>query len=78
MGAGANLGKFLVVAGLAIAAIGGLLILGRRLPWLRLGHLPGDIAVERDGFGFYMPITTMLLLSAIASLVYWVVGAVRR
>lgn len=35
---------------------------------LGLGRLPGDIHIKREGFSFYMPITTMVLLSIIASL----------
>ena len=73
-----NLGRTLVIAGLALAALGGLLWLGRGLPWLRLGRLPGDIAVQRDGFGFFFPITTMLLLSALLTFVFWIVGMFRR
>jgi hypothetical protein len=71
------IGKVLVVAGLGLAVIGGLIWLGV-LRWLRLGRLPGDVAVERDGFAFYFPITTMHLLSALLMLVSWIVGALRR
>jgi hypothetical protein len=68
----------MVGIGLAIAAVGALLMLGGRLRWLRLGNLPGDIAYRRDGFSFYMPITTMLLVSALLTLVIWIVGLIRR
>jgi hypothetical protein len=70
-------GKVLVVVGLAIAAIGGLVWLGV-FRWLRLGRLPGDIVVEKPGFGLYFPITTMLLISGFLMLVAWVVSALRR
>lgn len=72
------MGRLLVVAGLGIAALGLLILLAERIPGLRLGRLPGDIAVQRGGFGFYFPITTMLLLSAIASAVLWIIGRWRR
>lgn len=36
---------------------------------LGLGRLPGDIRIERDGFAFYFPLTTMILLSVIATIV---------
>ena len=55
------LGTTLIVAGLA-------------WPWLRrmpLFHLPGDIVIDRPGFKFFFPITTMLLVSAIISLLSW-------
>jgi hypothetical protein len=70
-------GKALVVVGLAIAGIGVLMWIGV-FRWLRLGRLPGDIAVERPGFGFYFPITTMLLVSAFLMLIGWLVGLLRR
>ncbi len=70
-------GKALVVVGLGIAAIGGLVWLGV-FRWLRLGRLPGDLAVERPGFGFYFPITTMILIGAALMLITWLVSFFRR
>lgn len=51
-----------------------LLILG--LGWSRFRHvplfrLPGDIVIERPGFRLFFPITTMLLISALVSLLAW-------
>jgi hypothetical protein len=66
-----QLGKLLLGGGLALAAVGGLLQLADRFPWLRLGRLPGDISVEREGFSFYAPLATSLLLSAVISLLAW-------
>jgi hypothetical protein len=66
-----QLGKLLLGGGLALAAVGGLLLLADRLPWLRLGRLPGDISVERDGFRLYLPLATSLLLSAVISFLIW-------
>lgn len=60
--------RFLLVAGAV------LLIVGLAWPWiskLGLGRLPGDIRIEREGFGFYFPITTGLVVSAVATLVLW-------
>ena len=60
--------KALIVAGLTI------LVIGLLWPWLSklpIGRLPGDIVVEREGFRFYLPLTTGILLSLIASLVIW-------
>ncbi len=51
--------KALIVTGLTI------LIIGLLWPWLSklpLGRLPGDIVVEREGFRFYLPLTTGILL----------------
>lgn len=54
----------------------GLLVLGVawQFGWvqaLKLGRLPGDIAVERENFRFYLPITTCLLISAVLGLISW-------
>jgi Protein of unknown function (DUF2905) len=64
-----ELGKFLVVAGAIIAVIGALLWSGVGKGWL--GRLPGDIHYTRDNFSFHFPIVTCLLLSAIVTLVLW-------
>jgi Protein of unknown function (DUF2905) len=56
-------------------AIGTLFILAGLLwPWLRrmhLFHLPGDIIIDRPGFRFMFPITTMLIISVVLSLLAW-------
>jgi hypothetical protein len=64
-----DLGKFLVIAGLLIAAVGALIWSGFGKGWL--GRLPGDIHYTRDNFSFHFPIVTCLLLSAILSLLLW-------
>jgi hypothetical protein len=51
-----------------------LLTAGLLWPWLSrlgLGRLPGDIRIERDGFGFYFPLTTGLIISIVLSLLVW-------
>ena len=51
-----------------------LIVLGVAWPWLArlgLGRLPGDIHVERDGFSFYFPITTSIVVSLVLSLILW-------
>jgi ABC-type phosphate transport system permease subunit len=60
--------RFLIIAGIA------LVLIGLAWPWLSklgLGRLPGDIVIRREGFSFYFPIVTSLLLSIIASLLFW-------
>ena len=52
-----------------------LLIIGFGWSWFRhlpLFRLPGDIVIERPGFRFFFPLTTMLLLSVLVSLVAWI------
>ena len=51
-----------------------LIIAGLAWPWLSrlgFGRLPGDIVIEREDFRFYFPITTMILVSLVLSLVFW-------
>ncbi len=51
-----------------------LIIIGVAWPWLsKLGlfRLPGDIVIERDNFRFYFPITSMILISLVISLLLW-------
>jgi hypothetical protein len=73
-----QMGKVLVFVGLGIAVLGVILWLGQGIPWLRLGRLPGDISFQKDGFSVYFPITTMIALSVLLTLVFWIVNAVRR
>ena len=61
------LGKTLVIFGLVLMGVGILLWSGVGRSWL--GRLPGDINVERDGFGFHFPIVTCLLLSILVSVI---------
>lgn len=51
-----------------------LIIAGLLWPWLGklpLGRLPGDIAVRREQFSLFLPITSMVLLSLLLSLLFW-------
>jgi hypothetical protein len=73
-----QLGKILVIAGLGLALIGAVLWLGQGIPWLRLGRLPGDLSYQKDGFSVFVPITTMIVLSVVMTLVLWLVQAIRR
>ena len=60
--------KLLIISGLAVLALGLL------WPWLvrlPLDHLPGDILIEREGVRLYFPLVTGILLSLVASLVFW-------
>jgi len=63
-------GKILVVIGLSIAVLGGLLWLGGKAN-LPLGRLPGDFRIDRGNFKFYFPLMTCLLISAVLTLVAW-------
>lgn len=61
--------KWLIMTGLILIVLG--------LAWplvtkLGLGHLPGDIRIERKGFSFYFPLTSGLLVSAVITLILWI------
>ena len=72
-----ELGRWLLGSGLILAAVGAMLFFGGRLP-LRLGHLPGDIAIEGRRGSFYFPIVTCLLLSVALTFVFWLIGWLRK
>jgi hypothetical protein len=63
-----EMGKILLVTGLILCAAGGLLWLAG---YWNFRGLPGDIQIDRPNFKLYFPLTTSLLISAIASLVLW-------
>ena len=51
-----------------------IVVIGLLWPWitkLPLGKLPGDIAIKKEGFQFYFPITTMIVISIVISVVIW-------
>lgn len=63
--------RFLITLGIL------LILAGIFWPWLQrmgIGHLPGDIVVEREGFRFYFPIVTSILLSLALTLIIWFIN----
>ena len=59
---------WLVILGVA------LVFLGLAWPWIEklgLGRLPGDLRIEREGFSFYFPLTTSIIVSIVVSLLIW-------
>ena len=60
-------GRLFIIIGLAIAFIGFLLLLsGRYIPWL--GNLPGDFRFETESAKIYIPLSTMILVSILATI----------
>lgn len=60
--------KLLIIFGLILVAV------GFSWPWLQklpLGRLPGDILIRREGFQFFFPLTTCILVSIILTLLFW-------
>lgn len=61
--------RALIIIGLVV------LVAGLLWPWigqLPIGRLPGDIVVDKPGFKLYVPITTMLLASALITVLLWI------
>ncbi len=59
---------------LLIALGATLILLGLGWSWIRripLFHLPGDILIDRPGLRLFIPLTSMLLISAVLSLIAW-------
>lgn len=57
-------GKLLIAAGILLIVVGLIwYFFADKLRWI--GHLPGDINIERENFRFYFPITTLVLLNLI-------------
>ena len=60
--------RVLITIGLILVAAGLL------WPWIQksgFGRLPGDIIIERENFRLYFPLTTMIIISVVLSLIFW-------
>ena len=62
-----GIGKILLIVGGAVVVLGLILIFGQHIPFL--GKLPGDILIKKDGFTFYFPIVTFLILSILLTII---------
>jgi hypothetical protein len=68
-----EIGKSIIFIGIMIVIIGVLLFFSDRLPF-NLGRLPGDIAIKKENFSFYFPVTTSILISIVLSLLFYLFG----
>ena len=60
------LGKMLLYIGIILMLIGGFFLIMAKLPWF--GRLPGDIVYQREGLTLLFPITTMILVSLVLTI----------
>ena len=61
-------GKWIIAAGIIVVIIGILIYFFHdKLNWL--GKLPGDIRIEKENFRFYFPVTTMIIISIVLTLI---------
>jgi len=66
-----SISRLLIIFGLVLVAVG---LLWPLVAKLGLGRLPGDIVIERENFRLYLPIGTSVLISAILSLILWLLS----
>jgi Protein of unknown function (DUF2905) len=71
-----DFGRLLIILGFIIVALGIVILLAGRLPFI--GHLPGDILIRRGGGSFYFPLVTCLLLSVALTVVLNVLTLIFR
>ncbi len=64
-----ELGKMIIILGLILVVFGILLTFFHKIPLL--GKLPGDIFISKNGFTFYFPLATSVLLSIIISVILY-------
>src|SRR5262245_23676349 len=71
-----DVGKVLLGFGLLVVILGGFILIAskftEKVPWI--GRLPGDIYVERDGWSFYFPLATSIVISVVLTLIFWLFG----
>lgn len=72
-----NLGRILLLTGVVSVAAGAFFYFGGKLPF-RLGKLPGDVSYKSEHTSFYFPIVTCIVLSAVLSLIFWLINRFRR
>ncbi len=65
-----DLGRMLLILGVALVVIGGIVML--------LGRLPGDILYRGKNTTFYFPLTTSILISIVLSIVLFLIGRMKR
>lgn len=64
------MGRWLILIGLGLAALGAVVMLGERFG-IKLGRLPGDIVIRGRGGAFYFPVVTCLIVSVLLTLLSW-------
>ena len=73
-----QMGRLLVIMGIVLVVLGMMVMAGSKLlPW-GFGRLPGDVVLKGKNFQFYFPIVTCLVLSAVVTLIIWVVSLLAR
>jgi uncharacterized protein HemY len=71
-----QLGKLLIILGIAIILVGIIINFLPKIPYL--GKLPGDIHIKKKNFIFYFPLTTSIIISILASIILTVIFLIIR
>ena len=66
-----SIGNWLIIGGIVLV-ISGVLANSGWLSWF--GRLPGDIRIERENVRFYFPIASMIIISVVLSLIFYLLG----
>ena len=69
--------KWLIRFGVALVIVGVVFLLLKRTG-LVLGRLPSDIVIEREGFHFWFPVVSCLVVSGVITAVFWVISLLRK
>ena len=72
-----NIARYLVIGGIILILLGGGMYLAAKFG-LPLGRLPGDIRIEGENGSFYFPVTTLILISIILTIVWNVIVRLLR
>ncbi len=72
------IGRLLLTAALVLAVIGVIVTIGEKYPGFKLGRLPGDIVIEKNGNTLFIPITSMLVVSLLLSLGFGLLRVFKR
>lgn len=62
-----EIGRTIVILGLILILVGGILAFSPKVPFL--GKLPGDIFIKKDGFSFYFPLATSIIISILLTII---------
>ena len=66
-----SIGNWLIIGGIVLVIMGVLANSG----WLSwFGRLPGDIRIERENVRFYFPIASMIIISVVLTLLFYLLG----
>jgi len=69
-----NIGRYLMIGGIILFVVGGLIFLAAKFG-ISFGRLPGDVHIEREGFSFYFPLASSIIISIVLTII---INLIRR